>query len=277
VKSDTLWHYTNSEGFYGIITSHKLRLADARFLNDRTERTYGIGVLLAALDLVLKAQPDGLLSQVRSEIEAPPTTNLFVCSFSERNNSMSQWERYAERGVGYCLGFSKSKLADVLKDIPIDLKQIVYARTRQRAMTAKLLQQLQRELKAAARKKVAGKTSVTATVAAVLLEALALEFKNPAFRHEREWRLISEIRRRRILLPSSHRVAFSRRGELIKPHLEIKLAPSSTNAVTLLPLVSVVCGPKLDRDVATASASYFLRQQGYNVPVSHSELSTIWR
>src|ERR1035438_5726396 len=38
---DTLYHYTTPEGLLGIIESSALFLSDARFVNDRSELSYG--------------------------------------------------------------------------------------------------------------------------------------------------------------------------------------------------------------------------------------------
>jgi hypothetical protein len=108
--SDILWHYTDADGFHGIVTSHKLYLSDARFLNDRTERSYGTGVGLTVLERMQKSTASAALTAVQNELRKPHATNLFICSFSERSESMSQWDRYADRGFGYCLGFAKSEI-----------------------------------------------------------------------------------------------------------------------------------------------------------------------
>ena len=77
-----LWHYTNAEGFYGIVSSHLLRLADAQFLNDRTERTYGVEMVIDIIDRVAKSKPSEIINSVRAELDNPLDTNLFICSFS---------------------------------------------------------------------------------------------------------------------------------------------------------------------------------------------------
>jgi hypothetical protein len=277
VKADILWHYTNAEGFQGIVTSHRLRLADARFLNDRTERHYGVDLLVEVLDAVARDRPAPFLDEIRSELQDLPETNLFVCSFSEKNNSMGQWERYAERGFGYCLGFDKAQIIRSIKDLPIELKQISYVHSKQRALAESTLKEIMRDVRKPGKEQGSDDPPLAATVAATLLRALTLQFKNPAFREERDWRLIREIRRRGVYLETSHQIDFARRGDFIKPHLEILLTRREGEAPERLPLSSVVCGPKLEREVATESARYFLRQNGYGVPVEHSSLSAIWR
>jgi hypothetical protein len=121
------------------------------------------------------------------------------------------------------------------------------------------------------------KRSLYGLVVALTLEELALQLKNPDFREEREWRLIRELRHRNVAAAGDPIIKFSKRGHLIKPHIEMMLPSKTTTAHSRLPLVSVICGPKLEREVAVASAGYFLAQNGYHIPVKHSSLGAIWR
>jgi hypothetical protein len=276
--SNILWHYTDADGFYGIVTTNKLHLSDARFLNDRTERTYGTGVVLSVLERLQKLTSNAALHAVQEELRKPHTTNLFICSFSERSESMSQWERYADRGFGYCLGFSKSEIARSISEKPIELRRMIYSVRRQKAMLQIEIEKLLQEYGlTAGGSRQRSQRAMYALVVALALEELALQLKNPDFREEREWRLIRELRQRSVKSPADPLLKFANRGHLVKPHIEMMLPSRSTTVHSRLPLVSVVCGPKLERDVAIASATYFLAENGYHVPVKHSALSAIWR
>lgn len=280
--ANTLWHYTDVFGFHGIVESNILRLADARFLNDRTERTYGVNVIRQLIERKLTDKdpvlPIEILRQIVGELNRPPEANLFICSFSERNSTMSQWERYAAHGFGYCLGFDRRRLEKCLDDTDVELRQLIYGRMDQREAITRRVMQLAREFE------LDGKTNpkplsvariqVFSAAIAVELEELALQLKTPDFRDEKEWRLIREVRE--VKKVATKAPEFAPRGNLIKPYLELTFTKPGTS--TCLPLVAVVCGPKLEGEVSVASAKYFLGRHGHdNVSVEHSKLHAVWR
>lgn len=52
---ETLYHYTNQEGFLGIISSKKIWATDILFLNDAIEFEYSVNLLKNSIDLYLKS------------------------------------------------------------------------------------------------------------------------------------------------------------------------------------------------------------------------------
>src|SRR5437762_12104373 len=104
-----LYHYTDTVGFHGIVWNNRLRLGDARFLNDRTERQYGMALLIAEIAEELKAGQDHFLA-VTAHYLRKNEHRVHLCSLSEVSESISQWQRYGADGYGYCLGFSAALL-----------------------------------------------------------------------------------------------------------------------------------------------------------------------
>lgn len=102
-----LWHYTDSAGLEGIVKTSRLRLGDARFLNDRTERRYGFDLAIKICEeRAADVDPSSLIAAARSSLVGLPSiSNLYICSLSQRRDSVSQWQRYAAAGFGYCIGF----------------------------------------------------------------------------------------------------------------------------------------------------------------------------
>jgi hypothetical protein len=280
--ANTLWHYTDVVGFHGIVESNRLHLADARFLNDRTERTYGGSVVRQFVERELAGKdpklPIDILGAIVRELRRPQEANLFICSFSERNNAMSQWERYAAHGFGYCLGFDRHRLEKCLDATDVELHQLIYGRRDQREAISRRVMQLAREFQ------LSGKTNskppsvaslqVYSTAIAIELEELALQLKTPDFRDEKEWRLIREVSDGKNVDITPPK--FAPRGNLVKPYVELTFTKPGTSSC--LPLVAVVCGPKLEGEVSVASARYFLARHGhYKASVEHSKLHAVWR
>jgi hypothetical protein len=103
------------------------------------------------------------------------------------------------------------------------------------------------------------------------IRELAFEFKNPAFIDEREWRLTCST----FEDAPGHQLLFVPRADIIKPYLDTS---SLKTVATLLPIRSVLCGPKLEPRMALEATRQFLTSNGYgDVDVQTSELSKIWQ
>lgn len=115
-----LWHYTSVQGFQGIVTSKAIFATDVRFLNDRTEfihareiaaqvveetDEYGTNFFPArdyskkAVDLAFSAGP---LSADQLQV--------FVASFSEAEDQLSQWRGYSQGSSGVSVAFDLTTL-----------------------------------------------------------------------------------------------------------------------------------------------------------------------
>jgi hypothetical protein len=100
--------------------------------------------------------------------------------------------------------------------------------------------------------------------------------KNPFFEDEQEWRFFETIEEDE-LDDSDSEEQFAVRSPYIKPFI---LLPRKLKRASLrmLPVASVVCGPRLDPDVAVPTIQRYLRSLGYpDVKVEMSALASIWR
>jgi hypothetical protein len=106
------------------------------------------------------------------------------------------------------------------------------------------------------------------------LEQLAVEFKNPLFQDEQEWRLIQEAYQH----SSRSLVRFAARGSYVRPYLEFRR--SEEHAMSPLPIRTIICGPRLDDDIAVETVQELLSANGYSVyeiRVEVSRLRGTWR
>src|SRR6218665_2627654 len=55
---DRLHHYTNSAGLLGITEHHTLRFTDVNYLNDGSERSWGLGVISQAIWTFMEDKDD---------------------------------------------------------------------------------------------------------------------------------------------------------------------------------------------------------------------------
>lgn len=99
-----LHHYTNSHGLHGIIKSKKIWASSYRYMNDSKEFDYGF-------DLITEIYPEEpIAEQLRRKKWDYEADCLFVASFSEEGDSLSQWRGYANPPGGYAVGFRTNAL-----------------------------------------------------------------------------------------------------------------------------------------------------------------------
>ena len=133
-----IYHYTNALGFSGILTSKKLWLTESYYLNDPDEIQSGTGqVHIEILRNLLRIYEDKneirqgfeftLLKSLNDKVKHLRTFNIdyiFICSFCNDGDLLSQWKGYANYGEGYSIGISKR----YLERIPgCRLKKVIYS------------------------------------------------------------------------------------------------------------------------------------------------------
>jgi hypothetical protein len=109
-----LWHYTNSDGFAGMVRSGRVWATEVRFQKDEEEFIHAkeiaesvirdlpedgdnVRVKKAARDLIDKWFETGALSPARLEV--------YAASFTVLDDAPSQWRGYGDSGRGFSLGF----------------------------------------------------------------------------------------------------------------------------------------------------------------------------
>lgn len=104
-----LYHYTDPAGLIGMMRTKEVWATDARFLNDSSEMTYvrEIVVAAAASTAAQSAHARYLCAKLAG-IEAADLYqgSIYVASFSEQRDLLSQWRAYGGDGLGYGLGFA---------------------------------------------------------------------------------------------------------------------------------------------------------------------------
>ena len=128
-----LYHYTTQEGLLGIIEKQKIWASHLQYLNDKSEGQIIAQLLMNELNQRATTGSKELWSQLLGLPETPPTgkiqctdeevfsqgfgvsswvtaQDVFVASFSEQGNLLSQWRAYSGETGGYSIGFTRSYL-----------------------------------------------------------------------------------------------------------------------------------------------------------------------
>jgi hypothetical protein len=235
-----LFHYTDANGLYGILKDKCLWATDFRFLNDKSEYVFGLGLVSAALGK--RTDP---LSKILSEMwnrtqEHLPLLTLYVASLCEEGDLLSQWRSYARLHDGYALAFNPDKLT--LKP-GCQLLKAVYSKDRQREIIENILDVSQGLILGTSSDDT---ESLVRHALATLLRVTA-RFKDASFEGEREWRIICFGHKGpQFRVSSGH----------ITPYVEIKLESRDLN--------HVVQGPGNFRTANARAVEQFAASRGFD-------------
>lgn len=129
-----LYHYTTQHGLLGILKQKCIWATHIRYLNDTSEGNivsrvileefssrYNTAPLFQMLGMGGTDRAPGVVESVDEDTLGQGTTmaswvtsqNVFVSSFSENGDSLSQWRAYSERSGGYSIGFRPEYLRAV--------------------------------------------------------------------------------------------------------------------------------------------------------------------
>lgn len=128
-----LYHYTTQHGLLGILKQKCIWATHIRYLNDTSEGNivsrvifeefsgrYNTAPLLQMLGMatdkaagVVESVDEDTLGQGTAMASWVTSQNVFVSSFSENGDSLSQWRAYSERSGGYSIGFRPEYLRAV--------------------------------------------------------------------------------------------------------------------------------------------------------------------
>ncbi|MEN4578076.1 DUF2971 domain-containing protein [Pantoea agglomerans] len=122
-----LYHYTDLNAVHSILDTHKIRMTDIRYLNDKTEYLQGLEILQEASHEVFLQDSgydeeftnviDGWLKDAFKELlELQNAIEMFyVASFSRSSDTLSQWRSYGM----FAIEFDYDKLQNRLFELTI--------------------------------------------------------------------------------------------------------------------------------------------------------------
>jgi hypothetical protein len=199
----TLYHYTDQEGFLGIIGKKHIWATHTQYLNDRREFRHAVDLVGQEIDEQLEATSVGgvtdrsrqfTLEKMRRALQLPVWgANVCVCSFSESVDSLSQWRAYGGSS-GFALGFSGKFLRAALApqgQRPWLLAKCIYNFVEQQELVRALVREVADEIINGVHVEVDDSPSFGAGNLLRYLAKFAPVLKHESFRDEQEWRIIS--------------------------------------------------------------------------------------
>lgn len=278
---DRLFHYTTSAGLLGMLRSNRLWATNYRFLNDKSEITYGVTLLEKVVGTLLSKADDPVITEVLSRILR--TANAFegmldcyVSCFCERNDLLHQWRFYAAAGGGYAVGFETREIGRRWGQLhpPQDLvlTRVIYDQDTQTAHIAQVIELAIAELKALLDRDstVESCNTLIAACCQFVRSHVAdylISFKHPAFAIESEWRLC--------LTPDPMEeinISFRDGTYGLTPYVEIDPTPMAGINANKLPLAEITHGPVPDPENTRFALNALLRTHGYQIQIDGCEL-----
>src|SRR5262249_47518976 len=141
-----LYHYTTQEGLLGIAKTRSLWTTSIIHLNDSAEYKYALA--LAHLKIVSKLETcEGkdrqFYERILSSLGPMKHFTLYVGSFSELGDSLSQWRGYTHNGVGFSVGFKDSYLQSLATKQAYRLVRCIYDENEHQRVISRLVDSLQ--------------------------------------------------------------------------------------------------------------------------------------
>ncbi len=303
-----LWHYTSVQGFQGIVTSKGIFATDVRFLNDRTEFIHAREV---ASQVVAETDEYGAnffpakeysKKAVDSAFSTGPLSadrlQVFVASFSEAEDQLSQWRGYSQGSSGVSIAFDLTTLRPPAQiDTLVTFAPCIYEpeekKTILRDALAHFVGQSQGYWNAgfeaadaiwhagdpvtgqAIIDKITGSSQFKADITAAMVKTqadllrVAALSKHESFHEEREWRLVLPVSTGKTTLKNPPR--FRLASTTLIPYIA---HPFSPDPAVALPLTDVILGPGSHLS-ATRAAAAFLKSQG--IPIEPRESKVPYR
>jgi hypothetical protein len=245
---DVIYHYCDLPGFKGIVEGKTIWLSDVRFCNDYMEHNWLKEMFDREIETLRHQQQSGFHDALAEEKANYREHLAFVACFSEENDLLSQWRAYADDGAGIAIGFNTQyfELNQFVPTYGIDstvthgLVKVCYDTDEQKQLVMDIINRYREESE-----QESADVSKVAADCYFNLQMASIACKNPAFKEEKEWRIVYRPMIQRSadglnIRGGNDQIAFrTSRGNVI-PYFKFSIA--ETKAVQ--PVREVVRGPR---------------------------------
>jgi len=281
-----LYKYMSQAGFLGILESKSIWATDIFYLNDAAEYYHAVGLLKSEIenksrDITIpltgfsgvtidsvrvvhkKDFQKEILWRLNSMIDFEFDNHTFVCSFSEAEDSLSQWRGYCPGGNGLCVGFDSSSLVKYFDKKYYRIEQCKYNFDKQKEKINDMLDQYIEDIP-----QIETEDELPLMGGPQTFEFLnkffqiAPIYKDPSFKEEQEWRFISMSK------PHGWPDLKYREGlSMIIPYDDVKISIDDSP----LPIKNVIIGPTPHPKLSIGSVKSLLTSIGVKAKVSPSK------
>lgn len=256
-----LYHYTSSSGLLGILKSKSIWATSIRFLNDSTEFSLALKIAQEVIqDRIEGARNNfdrGLYNVLKERLAGEEGHGeVYVSSFTEDGDQLSQWRAYSPPSGGFAIGFRSKSLTDLTGANPDRfLARCTYDESSQKELIRRLVQTVaQFAEESNAHNQMSHDRVFRESFKRLgrLLPLIAPALKDSSFAEEREWRLVR--------LPSSFEegeLQFREGRSMLIPYYQHRF-PNNNGRV---PIEELIVGPTPHPELASEAAQALLMSQ----------------
>ncbi len=276
-----LYHYTTAKGLKGIINDGEIWASHYKFTNDPSEIQYSYKLIVEILELYIKKENDtriksffeNYLNLQRNIIEIEKnysSYNIFLASFSEKKDLLSQWRGYGDNAFGYCIGIDLYKTCrksaglssfQVKNLSKVNLIKIIYNENKQMKIILNYLDQLKEFVKG--KKDLKENSGLLYGIYLTIFPLIACLLKDPHFEEEEEWRLIYAplvFIKNDKLKKDELTINYRTNNKVIIPYVKMNITNENSN---LIPVNEIIFGPRSDETKARTGLEILLEDKGY--------------
>ena len=247
--NNPIFHYTSQTGLLGIVRANDIWGTNIHYLNDKSEFAHAIS---EAKSVIAGRKNDAsnrqLFDLITSKLNSIRKLNIFVTSFSEEFDLLSQWRGYCPQGGGYSVGFEYKILRPIFAEKRYMFVKCLYDPVEQQEVINELLDVVINRYKEIKSYESDAEEKASEKFIRKFI-GLAAAMKSWTFSEEKEWRLISQYKR--IDDPA---VQYREDKSMLIPYLPFPLTSKGES----LRIKRVVIGPTPHEELSLNSTRYFL-------------------
>jgi hypothetical protein len=196
-----VYHYTASESLIGIISKKEMWCTDFRHLNDTSEVRYAFDLIKEAVNSRISVTPRKGIKSVLEYLEKSiglSVEELYIASFTELPDALSQWRGYCPPSGGYAIGFPTAQILGLQKN-RLGFSKCVYDKHSQGKLIEAVLDIIIKSCDAFIPNDLDNEIldfsggddkNLLVAISINVLNSIAPLMKHESFEEEKEWRLI---------------------------------------------------------------------------------------
>ncbi|KHS81108.1 MULTISPECIES: hypothetical protein [Pectobacterium] len=272
-----IYHYTDLIAAKSIAENGTVWFTECRYLNDKQEFITGLEFLRKAVELHEEYPPECPIDFIENfnktknyirlaDFKSPlAVENLFVASFSDTPDSLSQWRSYGM----FMLAFEQDFISSNLSEDDFYRLKCHYTRNTNEALQCAMSIVKENIIPELLKKWKGENMNLMSLWLMELIEIYALSFKNVAFDSESETRLVIACKN------SDPAIKFRVKGDLLIPYIALDINSSSLMSITVGPIANQdlsVASLKLFADITTRKVRKCQNEQNYCLYINSSEV-----
>lgn len=239
-----LFHYTSMQGLLGIFgdrdnskknVKYYLWATNIFYLNDAAEFIYAINLTKEILNNLNNSNVKQKINSRLQSIEEW-TKSIYIISFSKNGDLLSQWRGYCPSGNGYSIGFTSEQIERSRRDTGFSLVECIYEKDEQKRLIRGLINETLKE------------SNSPDYFNQEFVQYIAPILKDPSFKQEEEWRLISGPK------PYDRHVKYRKGRSMIIPYINFELKKDLGRRL----ISQIIVGPNPHKDLSKRSIKNLL-------------------